>query len=56
MAKEIKIPLIGGTTWVNDNATENEIITAVSEATIAFCIISIKNGNGIEAELKLINN
>jgi hypothetical protein len=56
MAREIKIPLIGATTWVNDDATENEIVKAVSEATIGFCIASVKQGNGIEKELEFINN
>jgi len=52
MTREIKIPLIGISTIVNENANELEIIKAVSEATAAFCIASVKHGEGIEKELE----
>ncbi len=51
---EIEIPLIGLTTWVSDKATESEIIEAVSEASVAFCIASVKYGKGIEKEMEFV--
>lgn len=50
--REIEIPLIGLTTWVSDTATEKEIIEAVSEASVAFCLASVRHGEGIEKELE----
>lgn len=54
MSREIEMPLIGLTTWVSDKATESEIIEAVSEAAVAFCIASEKHDKGIENEIELI--
>lgn len=51
MGQEITIPLLGISTWVSNSANENEIIEAVNEASIAFCIASTKYGMGIENEL-----
>ncbi len=52
MAREIEIPLIALSTVVSDKATESEIIQAVSEASVAFCLASVKHGKGIEKELE----
>jgi hypothetical protein len=54
MAREIKIPLLGISTLVSEGATETEIIEAVSEASIAFCINSEEHGRGIIRELELV--
>ena len=54
MAREIKIPLLGISTLVSEGATETEIIEAVSEASIAFCISSEEHGRGIIRELELV--
>jgi hypothetical protein len=54
MAREIKIPLLGISTLVSEGATETEIIEAVSEASIAFCINSEEQGRGIIRELELV--
>jgi hypothetical protein len=54
MSREIEIPLIDLTTWVSDKASESEIIEAVSEAAVLFCIASEKHGKGITKELELI--
>ena len=54
MAREIKIPLLGISTLVSEGATETEIIEAVSEASVAFCIISEEHGRGIIRELELV--
>jgi hypothetical protein len=53
-SREIEIPLIGLTTWVSDKASESEIIEAVSEAAVLFCIASEKHGKGTTKELGLI--
>jgi hypothetical protein len=54
--REIFIPQIGSSTIVPINATEQEIIDAVSELTILFCISCTKFGNGIEKELEELEN
>lgn len=48
----IKIPLLGIETNVSDDATEQEIIEAVSEASVAFCVATASEGRSILAELK----
>ncbi len=55
MSKSIKIPLLGIETNVNNDASEKEIIEAVSEASVAFCIASTEEGKGIKKELELVN-
>ena len=55
MSKSIKIPLFGIETNVSEDATEKEIIEAVSEASVAFCIASTEYGQGIKKELELVN-
>jgi hypothetical protein len=51
MSSTIKIPLLGMETNVSKDASIEEIIEAVTEATIVFCIASTKYGMGIENEL-----
>jgi hypothetical protein len=55
MSRTIKIPLLGIETNVNKDATEKDIIEAVSEASVAFCIASTEDGQGIKKELELVN-
>ena len=54
MTRTIKIPLLGVETCVSTDATETEIIDAVSEAAVAFCIAAQRHGQGIEKELELV--
>jgi hypothetical protein len=54
MANIIKIPLLGIETVTDENSIE-DIIKAVSEASVCFCIQAEKHGLGIEKEIELIN-
>lgn len=51
MSTTVKIPLLGIETSVSKNASIEEIIQAVSEASVGFCIAATKYGMGIENEL-----
>ena len=52
---EIKIPLLGIETVANIDSVD-DIIQAVTEASVAFCIAAEEHGQGIKKELKLVNN
>lgn len=56
MSRIIKIPLIDLETNVSNDASELEIIEAVSEATVIFCINASEDGEGIRDELKVIED
>lgn len=56
MGRVIKIPMLGIETNVSSEANENEIIQAVAEASVAFCIASTEHGDGIKNELKKVED
>ena len=50
----LKIPLLGIETNVSKTPSIEEIIQAVSEASVAFCIASDEYGRGIKKELEAV--
>lgn len=54
MQNIIKIPLLGIETVADTDSVE-DIIKAVSEASVAFCIMAESHGEGITKEIELVD-
>ena len=54
MQNIIKIPLLGIETVADTDSIE-DIIKAVSEASVAFCIMAESHGAGITKEIELVD-
>jgi 2-hydroxy-3-keto-5-methylthiopentenyl-1-phosphate phosphatase len=52
----LKIPLLGIETNVSKDPSIEEIIQAVSEASVSFCIASDGYGSGIREELEAVED